>query len=224
MVAKKAASHNIVGILDIFGFEIFDHNSFEQLCINFCNEKLQQHFNTHVFKEEEKCYISEQIDYSEVEFVDNQDVLDLVEKKPTGLLTLLDNEVKMGARGTDKNFIAQANKSHAKNPRFGRAKRKQGAMYFGVNHYAGRVDYDSEGFLEKNKDELLLNLVELCCSASEPFLQILFSKERGGAASASGSGAPAASGGKSPARKSSGKKSGGGGSSGGGSRKETQAS
>lgn len=68
-------------MLDIFGFEIFELNSFEQLCINYCNEKLQQHFNLHVFKEEEKCYISEGIDYSEVKFIDNQDVLDLIESR-----------------------------------------------------------------------------------------------------------------------------------------------
>ena len=72
---------NIVGILDIFGFEIFKVNSFEQFCINFCNEKLQNHFNETTFKNEEITYIEEQVEFTKVEYIDNQDVLDLIEGK-----------------------------------------------------------------------------------------------------------------------------------------------
>lgn len=84
--AQINSSFSYIGILDIFGFEIFENNSFEQLCINFTNEKLQQKFNQTTFKEEEMVYQSEQITYDHVEFIDNQDVLDLIEKKPNGLL------------------------------------------------------------------------------------------------------------------------------------------
>jgi len=84
-----------IGVLDIFGFEIFRKNSFEQLCINFTNEKLQQHFNKNTFKEEENVYVSEGIEFTKVPFIDNQPVLDLIEKKPFGLLVLLDEEVRV---------------------------------------------------------------------------------------------------------------------------------
>ena len=93
-------SGNFIGILDIFGFEIFKSNSFEQLCINFCNEKLQQHFNKNTFVLEEDTYKAEGIDFDHIEYIDNQDVLDLIEKKPKGILVVLDDEVSV-PRGSD---------------------------------------------------------------------------------------------------------------------------
>jgi myosin heavy subunit len=83
-----------IGLLDIFGFEIFEVNSFEQLCINYANEKLQQIFNAHTFKMEEKLYQVEGVPYANVEFIDNQEVLDLIEQRPHGLLVALDDELR----------------------------------------------------------------------------------------------------------------------------------
>lgn len=89
-IGQDENSQYLIGVLDIYGFESFKTNSFEQLCINFTNEKLQQHFNQNVFKMEQEEYNREQIDWSYIEFVDNQDVLDLIEKKPGGIVALLD--------------------------------------------------------------------------------------------------------------------------------------
>ena len=82
-----------IGMLDIFGFEIFDNNGFEQFCINYCNEKLQQHFNLCIFKKEEKCYIEQNIDVEKIAYKDNQGILDLIENKKTGILNLLEDAV-----------------------------------------------------------------------------------------------------------------------------------
>ncbi|XP_020979814.1 myosin-11-like isoform X2 [Arachis ipaensis] len=89
-IGQDPESKCLIGVLDIYGFESFKNNSFEQFCINFTNEKLQQHFNQHVFKMEQERYTKEGIDWSYLEFVDNQDVLDLIEKKPGGIIALLD--------------------------------------------------------------------------------------------------------------------------------------
>jgi myosin heavy subunit len=98
---------SFIGVLDIFGFEIFDHNGFEQLCINFTNEKLQQHFNAHTFKDEEETYITEEIPYEPVVFIDNQPVLDLIEKKPHGILIMLDEEVIV-PKGSDLQWLKKS--------------------------------------------------------------------------------------------------------------------
>jgi myosin-5 len=89
-IGQDPESEFLVGVLDIYGFESFKGNSFEQFCINLANEKLQQHFNQHVFKMEQEEYSKEAINWSYINFVDNQDVLDLIEKKPTGIIALLD--------------------------------------------------------------------------------------------------------------------------------------
>ena len=89
-IGQDSNSKHFIGVLDIYGFESFKSNSFEQFCINLANEKLQQHFNQHVFKTEQEEYEREEIDWSYIEFVDNQDVLDLIEKKPAGIISLLD--------------------------------------------------------------------------------------------------------------------------------------
>ena len=98
---------HFIGVLDIFGFEIFENNSFEQLCINFCNEKLQQHFNQHTFKEEEELYKSEGVQYEPVAFIDNQPVLNLIEKAPKGILVMLDEEIT-APNGSDERYYLLA--------------------------------------------------------------------------------------------------------------------
>ena len=155
--------HGVIGILDIFGFEIFEHNSFEQFCINFANEKLQQHFNVHTFKKEEALYVSEGIDFTPTEFVDNQDVLNLVEKKPSGMLPMLDDEIRL-PRGSDMSYLNKLAKKHRSNPRLYTKQPKDLKMLkeeFFVTHYADKVLYNVTGFCEKNRDLLQANLKEL---------------------------------------------------------------
>jgi hypothetical protein len=162
-----------IGVLDIFGFEIFEHNTFEQLCINFCNEKLQANFNINVFQREQELYAKEGIRAKRLEWVSNQHVIDLIEKKPKGIFPLLDNQWKMGSRGSDETFLANCEKHLAdrkafvgfgpKNPKLKRGQ-------FGVVHYAGQVMYQSKGFLDKNSDAMTLNLEEMVTQASNPFV------------------------------------------------------
>lgn len=136
-------SQNTIGVLDIFGFEIFDDNRFEQLCINYCNEKLQQHFNYHIFKVEQECYKSEGIDHTSVEFIDNQEVLDLIEgKKPNGILVTLDDEIKV-PKATDETFANKLEKNFSNHPRFKPFPRSPNM--FGIQHYAGTVKYHTKG-------------------------------------------------------------------------------
>ena len=167
----KGSEHRIIGILDIFGFEIFETNSFEQLCINFCNEKLQQHFNSHTFKTEEETYRSENVPFEPVPYIDNQDVLDLIEKKPLGVLPLLDEEVKL-PRTTDLTFLRKLNEHHAhKNPRFDTPKGEVGRTAFAVLHYAGPVAYCVDNFLDKNKDQLSDDVVTMLKQSRSDFVR-----------------------------------------------------
>ncbi|RYY36939.1 hypothetical protein EON62_01415, partial [archaeon] len=167
------------------GFEIFENNSFEQMCINYCNEKLQQHFNSFVFKAEERCYISEGIDYTEVKYKDNQDVLDLFEARPAGLLPALDDVCRVPG-GTELRYVDTINKMQAASERF-KVRPKPASrtvdgvpiaseLLFGVQHYAGLVVYNAQNFMDKNKDELLLNVKELLSSSTVPFLRSLFAE------------------------------------------------
>ena len=110
-------SSRMVAILDIFCFEIFKQNSFEQLCINFANEKLQQHFNLNTFKLEEELYRSEGVPFEPSTYIDNQVVLDLIEKKPCGVLLLLDEEIKL-PNSSDETFLAKVKRAHSTNPWF----------------------------------------------------------------------------------------------------------
>ena len=158
----------IIGILDIFGFEIFEKNSFEQLCINFCNEKLQQHFNTNTFKLEEDTYKAEGVPFTHVEYIDNQDVLDLIEKKkPQGLLVLLDDEINV-PRGSDKGYYSKAVKNYKDHGRF--SVTRIARTEFIVSHYAGDVQYDTTGFLEKNKDRLTDDLADIMAASGSTFI------------------------------------------------------
>mmetsp|Transcript_41208 Transcript_41208/g.68864 ORF Transcript_41208/g.68864 Transcript_41208/m.68864 type:complete len:1215 (-) Transcript_41208:481-4125(-) len=166
--AKKEIS---IGILDIFGFEIFKTNSFEQLCINFANEKLQQFFNFWTFKKEEKVYETEQIDFKKVKFIDNQGVLDLIEKKREGILGMIDEEIRI-PKGSDTTFMKKLESKHVKTKEFKRVLRRPDN--FIVVHYAGNVEYSSHSFLEKSKDRMTDDLYNLITGTKFGFLKTLF--------------------------------------------------
>ncbi|KAF3455953.1 hypothetical protein FNV43_RR00596 [Rhamnella rubrinervis] len=168
-VGKRRTGRSI-SILDIYGFESFDRNSFEQFCINYANERLQQHFNRHLFKLEQEEYIKDGIDWAKVEFEDNQDCLTLFEKKPLGLLSLLDEESTF-PNGTDLTF-ANKLKQHLNSNSCFRGEREKA---FTVSHYAGEVTYDTTGFLEKNRDLLHLDSIQLLSSCSCHLPQIFAS-------------------------------------------------
>ncbi|KAK9044068.1 hypothetical protein V6N11_072388 [Hibiscus sabdariffa] len=159
-VGKRLTGRSI-SILDIYGFESFDRNSFEQFCINYANERLQQHFNRHLFKLEQEEYIQDGIDWTKVDFDDNQDCLHLFEKKPLGLLSLL-NEESTFPNGTDYTFANKLKQHLNSNPCF-RGEREKA---FTVSHFAGEVTYDTTGFLEKNRDLLHLDSIQLLSSSS----------------------------------------------------------
>lgn len=169
---QPGASVQFIGVLDIFGFEIFQHNSFEQLCINFTNEKMQQMFNSSIFKEEEALYRAEGINHDSVTFVDNQVVLDLIEKKPTGLLPMMDEEIRM-PKSTDKTYLEKIGASHKDHPNFTRPVKI--ANSFTVNHYAGAVTYNVEGFLDKNRDQMFDDLIRVINRTKIPLIQAIVS-------------------------------------------------
>ncbi|XWS52002.1 hypothetical protein CRYUN_Cryun11dG0030300 [Craigia yunnanensis] len=160
-----------ISILDIYGFESFKKNSFEQLCINYANERLQQHFNRHLFKLEQEEYELDGIDWTKVDFEDNQECLDLFEKKPLGLLSLLDEESNF-PNATDLTLANKLKQHLNANSCF---KGDRGRA-FGVRHFAGEVLYDTNGFLEKNQDPLNSELVQLLSSCNGQLQQSFASK------------------------------------------------
>uniref|UniRef100_A0A0E0M919 Myosin motor domain-containing protein n=1 Tax=Oryza punctata TaxID=4537 RepID=A0A0E0M919_ORYPU len=169
-VGKRRTGRSI-SILDIYGFESFDRNSFEQFCINYANERLQQHFNRHLFKLEQEEYVEDGIDWAKVEFEDNQNCLNLFEKKPLGLLSLLDEESTF-PNATDLTF-ANKLKQHLNNNSCFRGERGKA---FAVRHYAGEVAYDTSGFLEKNRDLLHMDSIQLLAKCKSSLPQMFASK------------------------------------------------
>ncbi|KAJ3212445.1 Myosin type-2 heavy chain 1 [Dinochytrium kinnereticum] len=141
---------NFCAVLDIYGFEHFETNSFEQFCINYANEKLQQEFNSHVFRLEQELYIKEKIVWKMINFNDNQPCIDLIEGK-LGILDLLDEESRLPT-GSDMSFISKLNTRFAVPGQKFYAKPRFGNNAFTVKHYAIDVTYTADGFIEKNKD------------------------------------------------------------------------
>jgi myosin heavy subunit len=153
---KGGADLKMIGVLDIFGFESFESNSFEQLCINYCNEKLQFHFNDHIFSLEQTEYEKEGISVAHITFVDNQPTLDLLEKKGTGIFSMVDEEINV-PRGSDDGVLQKILKNHKDHKSLTKPKPKSclnAHSCFVVEHYAGPVAYNITNFLEKNKDTL----------------------------------------------------------------------
>ncbi|KAH5501946.1 hypothetical protein HBI31_076440 [Parastagonospora nodorum] len=163
-----AQAQTFIGVLDIYGFEHFAKNSFEQFCINYANEKLQQEFNAHVFKLEQEEYVREQIDWQFIDFADNQPCIDLIEGK-LGVLSLLDEESRL-PMGSDEQFVTKLHHNFSgdkhkfyKKPRFGKSS-------FTVCHYAVDVTYESDGFIEKNRDTVPDEHMEVLKASSNKFL------------------------------------------------------
>ncbi|XP_041007510.1 myosin-17-like isoform X2 [Juglans microcarpa x Juglans regia] len=170
-IGQDPNSKSLIGVLDIYGFESFKQNSFEQFCINFTNEKLQQHFNQHVFKMEQEEYTKEEINWSYIEFVDNQDVLDLIEKKPGGIIALLD-EACMFPKSTHETFAQKLYQTFKNNKRF--IKPKLSRTSFTISHYAGEVLYLADLFLDKNKDYVVAEHQDLLTASKCSFVAGLF--------------------------------------------------
>ncbi|KAL4335923.1 hypothetical protein GQ457_07G014070 [Hibiscus cannabinus] len=160
-----------ISILDIYGFESFQKNSFEQLCVNYANERLQQHFIRHLLKLEQEEYEFDGIDWTKVNFEDNQECLDLFEKKPLGLLSLLDEESNL-PNSTDFTLANKLRQQLNSNSHF----RGDRGRAFGVRHFAGEVLYDTNCFLDKNRDALNPEVVQLLSSCNGQLPQ-LFAKK-----------------------------------------------
>uniref|UniRef100_A0A8C5XHH4 Unconventional myosin-VI n=1 Tax=Microcebus murinus TaxID=30608 RepID=A0A8C5XHH4_MICMU len=174
-------SSYFIGVLDIAGFEYFEHNSFEQFCINYCNEKLQQFFNERILKEEQELYQKEGLGVNEVHYVDNQDCIDLIEAKLVGILDILDEENRL-PQPSDQHFTSAVHQKHKDHFRLTIPRKSKLAIHrnirddegFIIRHFAGAVCYETTQFVEKNNDALHMSLESLICESRDKFIRELF--------------------------------------------------
>uniref|UniRef100_A0A671L156 Unconventional myosin-VI n=1 Tax=Sinocyclocheilus anshuiensis TaxID=1608454 RepID=A0A671L156_9TELE len=174
-------SSNFIGVLDIAGFEYFEHNSFEQFCINYCNEKLQQFFNERILKAEQELYQKEGLGVNEVHYVDNQDCIDLVEAKLVGILDILDEENRL-PQASDQHFAEAVHSKHKDHFRLTVPRKSKLTIHrnlrddegFIIRHFAGAVCYETTQFVEKNNDALHMSLESLVCESKDKFVRDLF--------------------------------------------------
>ncbi|KAI7873701.1 P-loop containing nucleoside triphosphate hydrolase protein [Mucor mucedo] len=166
-----------IGVLDIYGFEIFENNSFEQLCINYVNEKLQQIFIELTLKAEQDEYVQERIEWTPIDFFNNKVVCDLIEaKRPPGIFAALNDACATAHAdsGAADNSFVQRLGFLASNPYF----EARGGSKFLVKHYAGDVAYDIAGITDKNKDSLLKDLLDMTARSQDPFISTVLFSER----------------------------------------------
>ncbi len=175
LMVYKGARKTTLAILDIFGFEDFKDNNFEQLCINYANETLQSYFNKYVFKLEQQEYVKEKIEWQLLSYPDNQSVLALISKKPVGIMPLLDDESNF-PKATDQSFLEKCHYNHALNELYSRP--RMSSMEFGIKHYAGQVWYSVDGFLDKNRDTLRSDVIELLISSKMSMISKMFQNLR----------------------------------------------
>uniref|UniRef100_A0AAZ3Q7E9 Unconventional myosin-IXb n=1 Tax=Oncorhynchus tshawytscha TaxID=74940 RepID=A0AAZ3Q7E9_ONCTS len=159
-----------IGVLDIFGFEDFETNSFEQFCINYANEQLQYYFNQHIFKLEQEEYQAEGITWHNIDYTDNVGCIHLISKKPTGLLYLLDEESNF-PHATDKTLLAKFKQQHQDNKYFVPTPVMEPA--FVIHHFAGKVKYQIKDFREKNTDHMRPDIVALLRSSDRAYVRQL---------------------------------------------------
>ncbi|OWK15111.1 MYO1C, partial [Cervus elaphus hippelaphus] len=176
-------STTVLGLLDIYGFEVFQHNSFEQFCINYCNEKLQQLFIELTLKSEQEEYEAEGIAWEPVQYFNNKIICDLVEEKFKGIISILDEECLRPGEATDLTFLEKLEDTVKHHPHFlthkladQRTRKSLDRGEFRLLHYAGEVTYNVTGFLDKNNDLLFRNLKETMCSSENPILSQCFDR------------------------------------------------
>uniref|UniRef100_A0A8D2MYG7 Myosin VIIB n=1 Tax=Zonotrichia albicollis TaxID=44394 RepID=A0A8D2MYG7_ZONAL len=169
---KPKDRHQSIGLLDIFGFENFSNNSFEQLCINIANEHLQQFFVHHVFKLEQEEYLAEHITWNNIDFTDNHQALEVIALKPMNIISLIDEESRF-PKGTDATMLVKINSLHGKSNVYIPPKSVHDTK-FGINHFAGVVFYESKDFLEKNRDTLSANVMQVVHSSKNKYLREIF--------------------------------------------------
>eukprot|EP00741_Cyanophora_paradoxa_P005762 tig00000113_g5584.t1 len=164
---------NSIGILDIYGFEVFTRNSFEQLCINYTNEKLHQQYLENLFKLEQEEYKREGINWELVKFTDNADVIELIESRAkVSILSLLDDESQF-PRGADETLLHKLHENLSRQKCYVKP-RRDADKSFVVTHYAGDVTYEAEGFVDKNKDTVHIDLVRAMQTSKCDIVSLLF--------------------------------------------------
>uniref|UniRef100_A0AAV2JJ93 Uncharacterized protein n=1 Tax=Knipowitschia caucasica TaxID=637954 RepID=A0AAV2JJ93_KNICA len=169
---KGKENFKSIGILDIFGFENFEVNRFEQFNINYANEKLQEYFNKHIFSLEQLEYNREGVQWDAIDWMDNAECLDLIEKK-LGLLSLVNEESRF-PKGTDFTLLEKLHSRHSTNPYY--VKPRLADHQFGIKHYAGEVLYDVKGVLEKNRDTFRDDILNMLKESRQDFIYDLFEK------------------------------------------------
>uniref|UniRef100_A0A671REK8 Unconventional myosin-IXa-like n=1 Tax=Sinocyclocheilus anshuiensis TaxID=1608454 RepID=A0A671REK8_9TELE len=164
---EESAKILSIGVLDIFGFEDYENNSFEQFCINFANERLQHYFNQHIFKLEQEEYRSEGIAWHNIDYIDNTGCINLISKKPTALLHLLDEECNF-PQATNQTLLDKFKRQHEGNSYIEFPAVMESA--FIIKHYAGKVKYGVKDFREKNTDHMRPDIVALLKSSKNAFI------------------------------------------------------
>ncbi|NWR64303.1 MYO1G protein, partial [Bucorvus abyssinicus] len=177
---RRHGKSTVIGVLDIYGFEIFDTNSFEQFCINYCNEKLQQLFIELVLRQEQEEYRREGIAWQRIEYFSNEPIVELVEQPHRGILALLDEACLAAGTVTDSLFLSSMDTRLGHHPHYTSRKlcptdkTMEFNRDFRIKHYAGDVTYSVEGFLDKNKDTLFQDFKRLFYNSADPVLRAMW--------------------------------------------------
>ncbi|XP_044541399.1 unconventional myosin-Ih [Gracilinanus agilis] len=180
-VLEDFTRKTVIGLLDIYGFEVFDKNGFEQFCINYCNEKLQQLLIEMTLKAEQMEYELEGIEWEPIQYFNNKIICDLVEEKHKGIISILDEECLRPGTPTDLSFLEKLEEKVGKHAHFQtrklaspKARKKISWMEFRLLHYAGEVTYCARGFLEKNNDLLYRHLKKVLCGSKNGIIKECF--------------------------------------------------
>lgn len=174
-LARLQLADTSIGILDIFGFEVFQKNSLEQLCINLANETLQQYFIHYIFKLEQALYLQEKLNVDQMTFADNKQCVELLGGKYPGVFAMLHDELAIPG-GSDSSFLDKIKREHQKHPFFGDGTTKVAAAHtFTIRHYAEAVCYHVEGFLEKNRSQTGEDVIALLQTSQQSVLALVYS-------------------------------------------------